>query len=311
MRALIVGCGYVGLPLGAELVSQGHQVWGLRRSAAAAAEMAAAGIVPVQADITRPDTLDAAPAGCDWVVHCVTASGGGVQEYRQAYLEGTRNLLTWMRAHPPQKLVYTSSTSVYGQSDDSWVEETSATEPVAETARILLQTEQLLLNAAKQHRFPAVILRCAGLYGHGRGYWLRQFLSGSARLEGGGGRFLNMLHRDDAVGIIQAALKAGRPGESYNAVDDAPVSQLALFKWLAAQLDRPLPPSAAEETGGVRKRGGTNKRVSNRKLKQELGYVFQYPTFREGYAAELRRIENEDRSVRVGPGFSPPGTKSS
>ncbi len=311
MRVLIVGCGYVGLPLGAELVRQGHQVWGLRRSAAAADELTAAGIVPVQADITRPETFSAAPAGCDWVVQCVSASGGGVQEYRQVYLEGTRNLLSWLRAHPPQKLVYTSSTSVYGQSDGSWVQETSATEPDAETARVLLQTERLLLSAAEQPGLPVVILRCAGLYGYGRGYWLRQFLSGSARIEGRGSRFLNLLHRDDAVGVVQAALKAGRAGDIYNAVDDAPVSQRAVIEWLAAALHRPLPPSAPEESSEVRKRGVTNKRVSNRKLKQELRYAFKYPTFREGYTAELRRVGEAEQSGGIEPGLIPPGMKSS
>ena len=292
MRVLIAGCGYVGLPLGAELVRQGHQVWGIRRSVVGADEMAAAGIVPVQADITRPETLQSAPSGFHWVVHCVSASGGGIEEYRQVYLEGTRNLLSWLQAHPPQKLVYISSTSVYGQSDGSWVEETSATEPAAPTARILLETEQLLLNAAGRSGFPVVILRCAGLYGHGRGYWLRQFLSGSAKIEGRGSRFLNLLHRDDAVGVIQTALRTGQPGEIYNAVDDSPVSQLAVFEWLAAELNQPLPPPMPEESDAVRKRGATNKRVSNRKLKRDLGYAFMYPSFREGYTAELRRIEN-------------------
>jgi nucleoside-diphosphate-sugar epimerase len=310
MRVLIVGCGYVGLPLGTELVRQGHQVWGLRRSAAAANELAPAGIVPVQADITRPETLNAAPAGCDWVVHCVSGSGGGAEAYRAVYLEGTRNLIAWLRAHPPQKLVYTSSTSVYGQSDGSWVEEISATEPAVETARILLETERLLLHAARQYRLPAVILRCAGLYGYDRGYWLRQFLSGSARIEGRGGRFINMIHRDDAVGVILAALKAGPSGEIYNAVDDTPVSQLGLFEWLTAETGRPLPPSMPEETGEVRKRGSTNKRVSNRKLKRDLGYEFKYPSFREGYAAELRRTVKVDRSDCLGAGLIPPGTKS-
>jgi nucleoside-diphosphate-sugar epimerase len=90
------------------------------------------------------------------------------------------------------------------------------------------------------------------------------------------------------VGCIIAALHKARPGAIYNAVDNEPVSEVSLYQWLAGQLGKPLPPSAPEEA--ARKRGATNKRVSNSKLKAELAYRFKYPSFREGYAAELPRL---------------------
>ncbi len=290
MRVLIVGCGYVGLPLGAEMVRQGHEVFGLRRSQTVEAELRAAGLVPLAADITRLEELRKIPSGYDWIVNCVASSGGGVQEYRQVYLQGTRNLLAWLATAPPRKFVYTSSTSVYGQTDGSWVDENSPTEPEAETARVLLETENVLLEAARDRQFPAVVLRLAGLYGAGRGYWFKQFLQGEAKLEGDGERILNMLHRDDAIGAISAALQRGCPGEVYNAVDDEPMRQLEFFRWLSTRLNRPLPPSVPANPQTARKRGATNKRISNRKLKQELGYQFKYPTFREGLAAELAEV---------------------
>ncbi|HWX21291.1 MAG TPA: SDR family oxidoreductase [Candidatus Binatia bacterium] len=283
MRVLIVGCGYVGLPLGAELVRQGHEVWGLRRTLAAQEELESAGIVPAAADITKPETLEVLPAGFDWVVHCVSSSHGGAEAYRQVYLDGTRNLLNWLGSSPPKKLVYTSSTSVYGQGDGSLVHETSPAEPVTETARVLVETERMLLDDVDQ--CPAVILRVAGIYGPARGYWFQQYVKGEAKMDGRGERILNMLHRDDVVGAILAALEHGRPGEVYNAVDDEPVSQLVLFQWLADKLGRDLPPPAPAGVVASRKRGLTSKRVSNRKLKQQLGYHFKYPTFREGFAA--------------------------
>jgi nucleoside-diphosphate-sugar epimerase len=175
---------------------------------------------------------------------------------------------------------------VYGQNDGSVVTEESRAEPEAETARILVETELALLTAAQQSGFPAVILRLAGIYGPDRGYWLRQYLKQEARIEGSGGRILNMIHRDDVVGCVIAALERGRPGEIYNAVDDEPVSQIKLFQWLADTLGRGLPPSAPADAGAAR-RGATSKRVTNRKLKNELDYSFKYPTFRQGYAAEL------------------------
>jgi nucleoside-diphosphate-sugar epimerase len=291
MKCLIIGCGYVGLPLGTELVRLGHEVLGLRRSTSVEGELKAAGILPLVADITKPDELARLPREFDWVVHCVASRGGGAEDYRRIYLQGTRNLVEWFSASPPQKFVYTSSTSVYGQSDGSLVKETSPTDPATETAKVLLETEKVLLDAATQKKFPAVILRVAGIYGAGRGHWLKRFLKNEARIEGNGARFLNMIHRDDLIGCIIAALKNGRAGEIYNAVDDEPVSQINFLQWLAEELGRDLPPSVPENSQESRKRGVTNKRVSNRKLKMELGCQFKYPNFRIGYSAEILRLE--------------------
>ena len=302
MRVLIVGCGFVGLPLGVELIRLGHEVSGLRRSALAENELKAAGIRPLFGDVTQLGALARLPREFDWVVNCV-AAGGGVDDYRQGYLQGTRNLIEWLGPNPPKRFVYTSSTSVYGQTDGSQVKESSPTEPLVETAKILVETEKLLLAAAREKKFPAVILRVAGIYGPDRGHWFKQFLKNEARMAGDGSRFLNMIHRDDLIGCIIAALKSGRPGEIYNAADDEPVSQLHFFQWLAQSLDKPLPPSepsavALASSGAPRenpdenrKRGVTNKRVSNRRLKMELGYQFKYPNFRKGYSAELLRLD--------------------
>jgi nucleoside-diphosphate-sugar epimerase len=290
MRVLIVGCGYVGLPLGVELVRLGHEVFGLRRSAAAENEMKAAGIKPLFGDVTQPETLAKPPREFDWVVNCV-AAGGGAEDYRQVYLQGTRNLIEWLAPNPPKKFVYTSSTGVYGQTDGSQVKESSPTEPLVETAKILVETERLLLAAAQEKKFPAVILRVAGIYGPDRGHWFKQFLKNEARIEGDGLRYLNMIHRDDLIGCIIAALKSGRTGEIYNAVDDEPVSQMNFSQWLAGTVGKYPPLAVPENPDENRKRGVTNKRVSNRKLKMELGCQFKYPNFRKGYSAEILRLE--------------------
>ncbi|MEY2466882.1 MAG: hypothetical protein QOD03_1403 [Verrucomicrobiota bacterium] len=286
MRVLIVGCGYVGLPLGAELVRQGHDVFGLRRSAAAKGELQSAGIKPLLADITKRDEFARLPRDFDWVVNCVASGGGTAEDYRRVYLQGTHNLLEWLAPNPSKKFVYTSSTSVYGQNDGSVVDETSPTEPQSETAKVLVETEKILIEVARKEDFPAVILRVAGIYGPGRGHAFKQFLRGEAHLDGTGDRILNMIHRDDVVGAIMAALKQGEAGEIYNAVDDEPVSQLVFFEWLGKSLNKPLPPS---ESNPLRKRGTTHKKISNRKLKSRLNYTFRFPTFREGYNTNIRQ----------------------
>jgi len=289
MRVLIVGCGYVGLPLGKELARQGHEVFGLRRSVPGEAELKSAGITPLQADITQPETLAKLPRDFDWVVNCSAPGGGGADAYRKVYVEGNRHLLAWLDDAPPQKFAYTSSTSVYGQNDGAVVTETSPVEPEADTAKVLVEAEKLLLRAAAERKFPAVTLRVAGIYGSGRGQAFKQFLRGEARIEGDGARFLNMIHRDDLIGAIIAALGCGRPGEIYNAADNGPVSQRDFYGWLAAELKQPLPPTLPAEAW--RKRGVTNKRVSNARLRTDLKYEFRFPDFRAGYAPEVARVK--------------------
>jgi len=284
MRVLIVGCGYVGLPLGAELVKQGHEVFGLRRTDAANSELAAAGIHPLAADITRPGDLAKLPAPFEWVVNTVSSSKGGVEDYRRVFLEGTRNIINWLSGSRIQ-YIYTSSTSVYAQTDGSRVDETSPTEPKSESSKILVETEQALRG------FPAVILRVAGIYGPERGHLFLQYLRNEARIAAQGQRFLNMIHRDDVVNAIIAALKSGRAGQIYNVVDDQPVAQIHFFRWLSETLGKSMPPFATEEEPAGRKRGMTHKRVSNRRLKSELGVQLKYPTFRQGYTAEVLRLD--------------------
>ena len=116
-------------------------------------ELKAAGIRPLVADITQPESLAKLPRDFDWVVNCVASGGGGADDYRKIYLEGNRNLISWLADSPPQKFVYTSSTSVYGQNDGSLVTESSPAEPAADTAKVLVETEKLLLGGARIRNF--------------------------------------------------------------------------------------------------------------------------------------------------------------
>ncbi len=292
MRVLIIGCGYVGLPLGAGLVRLGHEVCGVTRSARNHAALKAGSIQPFIADIAQRPELDNLPLPFDWVVNTVSSSQGGIEAYKQVYWQGTRHLIDWLAAAPPKKFVYTSSTSVYGQTDGSQVKESSPAEPVSETGRVLAATEKLLLDAAREKKFPAIILRVAGIYGPERGHLFLQYLKDEARMAGRGGGLLNMIHRDDVVNCIIAALKNGHAGEVYNAVDDEPVPQIHFFRWLSETLGKNMPPFGDELASAGRKRAVTNKKVLNRKLKAELGHQFKYPTFRQGYTAEIQRLRD-------------------
>ncbi len=295
MRVLVVGCGYVGFPLGVELIRLGHEVCGVTRSGKRSAELEQAGITSLVADVSNRESLNQLPTGFDWVVNTTASGHGGPSQYQQVYLEGTRNLIDWLSAAPPKKFVYTSSTSVYGQTDGSMVKEGSLTQPVAETAQVLVQTENELLKAVRDKKFPAVILRVAGIYGPDRGHLFKQYLADDATIPGKGDRLLNMIHRDDVVGCIITALKNGRPGEIYNAVDDEPVPQIHFFRWLSETLGKDMPEFVPETETPEGKRALTQKKVLNRKLRMELGCQLKYPTFRQGYTAEVQRLQDEGK----------------
>ena len=227
------------------------------------------------------------------MVNTVSSSKGGAEDYENVYLRGTKNIIDWIASSPPKKYVHAGSSSVYAQNDGSMVKETSPAEPASETSRVLLSTEQVLLDAVKTSKFPAVLLRIAGIYGPGRGHLFLQYLHDEAIIDGQGERLLNMIHRDDVIGCIIAALKSGRAGEIYNAIDDEPVPQIHFFRWLSETLGKNMPPFGAAPAN--RKRGVTSKKISNRKIKMEMGYQFRYPTFRQGYTAEIQRLQDEGK----------------
>lgn len=280
MRVLIAGCGYLGLALGARLVSLGHEVTGLRRPGSDPGPLRAAGVVPVAADLGRAEEVAALPGAWDWVVHCAAPGEGGEAAYRAVYLDGARNLARRLLREPGVRVVFTGSTSVYGQTDGLPVTEESATEPRAATGRVLLETE-----ACWRREAGAVVLRSAGIYGPDR-HRLRALARGEARSTGDGSRWMNLVHRDDLVEAVIAAWTRGVAGEVYNVADDAPPTEREFQAWVCARLRVDLPRSGPGLEPGAsdrRPRGATHKRVIARKLRETTGWRPRFPTFREGY----------------------------
>ena len=290
MRVLIVGCGYVGVPLGAELVRLGHEVFGLRRNPAAEGELKAVGIQPLTGDMTQPETLAKLPRDFDWVVSCV-AAGGDADSYRQIYLQGTRNLIDWLAPNPPKNLFTPAAPVFTGRTTARRSRNPALPNRSRKRPKFSSRRKKFCSMRRRKENFPPSFCVWRGFTGRSAGIGSNNFCKDAAQIEGDGARLMNMIHRDDLVGCIIAALKSGRAGEIYNAADDEPVSLLHFFQWLAQAVDKPMPPVKQENSDDIRKRGVTNKRVSNRKLKMELGYRFKYPTFRQGYSAELLRLD--------------------
>jgi nucleoside-diphosphate-sugar epimerase len=277
-RVLIAGCGAVGCRLGLLLTADGHEVWGLRRRASAVP----APLQPLCADLGEPTSLRGLPEGLDYVVYTASAGRFAEEAYRAAYVEGLRNVIAALRAQGqrPRRIVFTSSTGVYGQTEGEWVDEDSPTKPLGFSGRYLLEGEHLLLAGP----YPATVVRLAGLYGPGPGRLLQSVRGGQAVLPSGPPRYTNRIHRDDAARALRHLLRIESPAAIYLGVDDEPADQATVYRWLAKALGVPAP-RVGTVADTSRPQGG-NKRCSNRRL-LSTGFTPRYPTFRDGYRAIL------------------------
>lgn len=291
MRVAILGCGYLGLALGRRLTESGHDVVGVRRSDDGAAEVEAAGLTAVRADVTDPEELSAVP-DADAVVFAASAGGRGAAAARRVYVDGLRTTVDHFggRERPPDRLVYTSSTGVYGDRGGDWVDESTRLEPVDEKSAALIDAEAAAMDADR-HGIDPTVIRYGGIYGPDR-HRIDSYLEGPVTPG-----ILNLIHRDDAAGVAAFLLETERAsGEIVVAVDDEPVDRRELAAWLAGRCGVEPPPERSVEqrladedlSAAAARRLRADKRCSNARLR-ELGYEFAYPTFREGFARLLDR----------------------
>jgi nucleoside-diphosphate-sugar epimerase len=279
VKVLIAGCGDLGTETGLRLAAAGHEVVGLRRRAG----ILPAPIVPLAGDLTAP--LPALPADVDAVVFAATAPDRSEVAYRRTYLEGLQRVLDGLVAvsASPARVLFVSSTAVYGVEDGSWVDETTPADPTTPTGRVLVEAEQALAGGP----FPATSLRLAGIYGPGRTRLLEQVRRGEAAVPDRPVH-TNRIHRDDAAAAIVHLLGAvARPAPCYVGVDHEPADRGDVLRFLADELGVPPPSRRAGDVAGPGRRRGGDKRCRNERL-LTTGFRFTYPTYREGYRAVLR-----------------------
>lgn len=271
LRVLLIGHGYLGASLAGEILASGGAVVAVHRG-----EPRSEPYPLLTGDVTLPGSLVAVRDSLsfgrpDAIVHCASSSRGGAETYEAVFVEGIRNLRA---IFPGVPILFTSSTSVYGQTDGSVVDEHSETIPDRDTGRLLLEAEALARGGG------GIALRLAGIYGPGRSVHLKKMLEGTAAIEDvDPSRFLNQIHRDDAVGAILHLLREGPTrfaGGLFNVVDDTPLTQRQCYEGLAAFFGMPLPPLAPPDPD--RKRGWTHKVVSNAALRA-TGWEPRFPSF--------------------------------
>ena len=201
-KIAIVGCGYVGAALGSALVRLGHDVLATTTTAARADELRSLGLTPTVVRLKDVSRLRAALTDRD-DVFLMVAPKRGEQTYREVYLDGAGYLVDAVRGTAVSRIIYTSSISVYGQSDGGWVDEDSPTEPISDSGRTILASERALRDGAESLGVGVTILRLAGIHGPGRGpVNVVPRYAGQERDDGEA--YVNLIHRDD---IVQACVK--------------------------------------------------------------------------------------------------------
>lgn len=277
-RILVAGCGKLGGEI-ARGLNESATVFGLRRNP----RKVPAGVHGIGADLMRPETLsNALPEHLDIVIYCLTPASYDDQGYRDAYVNGLTNLLHALGGQSLTRLVFISSTSVYAQDNDSWVDETSPTQPARFSGEQILAGEQIALENGQ----PATVVRFSGIYGPSRPRFLEEVIQGRMNPQKPA-PFTNRIHEDDAAAAVQHLVHlslASKPVQPlYIASDCEPVRLDQVVDWIRQQTP------CAEPAYDARKGGRAGSKRCSNALLLGSGFRFRYPDFRAGYKAMMNK----------------------
>lgn len=272
-RVLVVGCGDLGLRTAHNLLTRGAQVWALRRHPPAQDQSQ---ISWLQGDLSRPDTLRALPSDISHVVYCPAPDMRTQAAYRSVFVDGLGHVLDALDARHLQRLVFISSSAVYGDHGGAWIDEYTPVNPAGFNGTILLEAESLLA----QRHFSTVSLRLAGIYGPGCLQLIDRLRAGQAHAPYEPAHWANRIHIDDAAAAVEHLLYLPHAQSVYIGSDDTPLPQHELYAYLARLINAPAP---AE---GPAPAAIGSKKLSNARLR-DSGWRLRWPDAREGYAALL------------------------
>lgn len=270
---MIIGCGYVGLPLGRAFAREGCAVYGTTRSRDRIPLLEKSGLQPVVIDLLKPPFLFPA---ADLVYFLVAGS------HDETLPQGMSNAIAALAANPPQKFIYSSSTAVYGDHQGEWIDETSPRRAGHPAGLRLVRTENILSDAVRNLRFPGIITRLSGIYGPGRIPGKESVAKGGP-LKGNPRSYLNLIHLEDLINLLMETARQGREGECYLFSDDQPVRREEYYHFLAECLG--LAPFSPAWTAGEDR--SDSRRCSNRKIKETFKVALNYPSYRKGLAVLL------------------------
>lgn len=281
MKKLVIGCGYLGSRVASAWLSAGHEVWVATRSSERAKKFGADGFRTLVLDVALPETLEMLP-DVDTLLFAVGYDRSAGVDQRRVYVDGLVHVLDRL-PDVRDRLIYISSTGVYAQGDDGWVNEQSACEPIREGGRCCWAAEERL----RRHRWGdrSVILRLAGIYGPGRVPYLDR-LRRNEPLPVETSGYLNLIHVDDAVRVVLAAERGPVP-ELFVVSDGHPVKRDEYYREVGRRLGIE-PRFVSPEPGSAQAaRAAASKRIDSRHLRQTLPVEIRFPDYRAGLAAIL------------------------
>lgn len=288
-KIALIGCGDIGCRLAAQLLEAEAEVFAYRRMI----NKLPAGVKAYSLDVTNIESVAGlAVEAFDYVVVTLSPAEMSDEAYRITYVEGLKNILAVLNTSRLRKLFWVSSTSVYGQSDGSWIDEHSETKPTRYAGKRQLEAEQQLEILGDKY----CVVRFSGIYREGKNRLVEQIKAGLAEDKIENDYFTNRIHVKDCAAVLAHLLwldATGRKLEQiYLASDSAPIKYSELIHWLTKEI------SLAKEIGTS---SNTNlnssattpiprvgsKRCSNQRLLKS-GYQFIYATYKEGFRDILK-----------------------
>lgn len=285
-RLFCFGFGYSAEALARVVRADGWAVAGTGRTTERQRALAAAGLEAFRFDTGHPlENPRAALAGATHVLVSVPPDDAGdpVLNAHRADLSAVAGL-TWIG--------YLSTTGVYGDTDGAWVDETAPLQPTSARSRQRVNAEDAWLALGREHGLPVHVFRLAGIYGPGRSA-LDQVRAGTARRIDRPDHLFSRIHVDDIARVLVASMARPNPGAVYNVCDDTPATPAAVIEEACRLLGVPSPPLVpfAEAAKAMSPMALSfwrdNRRVVNRRIKEELGVTLKYPSYREGLQAIL------------------------
>ncbi|WP_119301623.1 SDR family oxidoreductase [Dongia deserti] len=275
------GLGYSATYLARQLIAKGWQVTGTCRSRDHQIELSRLGIEAHLFD--RDHRIGSLPELLSRATHLLSSvppdeKGDPVLDMHRTEIDAAAPRLAWIG--------YLSTTGVYGNRDGGWVDEMSELAPTGERGRRRVAAERGWLALSQ----PAHLFRLAGIYGPGSSA-LDTVREGRAKRIVKPGQIFSRIHVADIAQVLEASMARPHPGAAYNVCDDDPAPPSDVIAFAAALLNRPSPPEIpieqAELSPMARSFYDDNKRVSNSRIKRELGVALHYPSYRVGLPAIL------------------------